>query len=171
MTEDREKVNQALTTAARHARRAARNTLRALQNRFSELAAELETVVDSGAAEFVAPVVMALLVPRQESDGSKWGHLSTSGGKLPNTGEKTVDNPSSRTLGPGDIPVCSGDEVCDTKGIGWCLRWVEATWSTSRAGRGRTSRGRMTSTSRICTCGILEVVPRKWMLAGRRRER
>ena len=89
-TEDREKVNQASTTAAGHTRRAVRNTLRTppglqLQNRFCELAAEeddedgmlvmalfspdseinylkhgprwvkLETVVDSGAAESMAP--------------------------------------------------------------------------------------------------------------------
>ena len=52
---------------------------------------KLEAVVDSGAAESVAPESMAPWVPMKASEGSKRGqtYMSASGAKLPNLGEET----------------------------------------------------------------------------------
>ena len=54
---------------------------------------KLEAVVDSGAAESVAPESMAPWVPMKASEGSKRGqtYMSASGAKLPNLGEKQFD--------------------------------------------------------------------------------
>ena len=158
-----------------------------LQNRFGELVVEEddndeedgipimalfspETEIDSGAAESVAPVQMAPWVPRQESEGSKRGqtYLSASGEKLPNMGEKKFDmvtsegNWAQATFQVAEVtrPLCSVSKM-------WCLSLVEATWSTSRAGQGRDSPGRIMFMLWRCTCRILDVIPRRRLLAGR----
>ena len=84
---------------------------------------KLETVVDSGAAESVAPVQMAPWVPRQESEGSKRAdtYLSASGEKLPNMGEKKFDMVSSEgnraqatfQVVEATRPLCSVSKMCD----------------------------------------------------------
>ena len=84
---------------------------------------KLETVVDSGAAESVAPVGMAPWVPRQESEGSKRGptYLSASGDKLPNMGEKKFDmvtpegHWAQATFQVAEVtrPLCSVSKMCD----------------------------------------------------------
>ena len=84
---------------------------------------KLETVVDSGAAESVAPVQMAPWVPRQASEGSKRGqtYLSASGKKWPNMGEKKFDmvtfegNWAQATFQVAEVtrPLCSVSKMCD----------------------------------------------------------
>ena len=84
---------------------------------------KLEAVVDSGAAESVAPVGMAPWVPKRESEGSKRGqtYLSASGDKLPNLGEKQFDmltsegNWAQATFQVAEVtrPLCSVSKICD----------------------------------------------------------
>ena len=84
---------------------------------------KLEAVVDSRAAESVAPVGMAPWVPRQASEGSIRGqtYLSASGDKLPNLGEKKFDmvtpegNWAKATFQIAEVtrPLCSVSKICD----------------------------------------------------------
>jgi hypothetical protein len=84
---------------------------------------KLEAVVDSGAAESVAPESMAPWVPKQESEGSKRGqtYLSASGDKLPNLGEKKFDMMTAEghwaqaTFQVAEVtrPLCSVSKMCD----------------------------------------------------------
>ena len=85
--------------------------------------AKLEAVVDSGAAESVAPAAMAPWVPTRPSDGSKRGqcYMSANGAKLPNLGEKhfsmvtTEGNLAEATFQVADVtrPLCSVTKICD----------------------------------------------------------
>ena len=84
---------------------------------------KLEAVVDSGAAESVAPESMAPWVPMRESEGSRRGqtYLSASGDKLPNLGEKKFDmmtsegNWAQATFQVAEVtrPLCSVSKICD----------------------------------------------------------
>ena len=84
---------------------------------------KLETVVDSGAAESVAPVQIAPWAPRQESEGSMRSQtcLSASGEQLPNMGEKNFDmvtsegNWAQATFQVAEVtrPLCSVSKMCD----------------------------------------------------------
>ena len=83
----------------------------------------IEVVMDSGAAESVAPADMAPWVPIQESAGSRAGkkYLSASGEVLKNLGEKKVEvytnegMPANATFQVADVtrPLCSIARVCD----------------------------------------------------------
>jgi len=84
---------------------------------------KLEAVVDSGAAESVAPESMAPWIPMKESEGSKRGqtYLSASGDKLPNLGEKKFDmmtvegHWAQATFQVAEVtrPLCSVSKMCD----------------------------------------------------------
>jgi hypothetical protein len=84
---------------------------------------KIEAVIDSGAAESVAPSSMAPWVPVQPSEGSKRGlvYMSASGAKLPNQGEKQFSmmtsegNWAEATFQVADVtrPLCSVTKVCD----------------------------------------------------------
>ena len=84
---------------------------------------KLEAVVDSGAAESVAPERMAPWVPKRESEGSRRGqtYLSASGDKLPNMGEKQFDmmppegSWAQATFQMAEVtrPLCSVSKICD----------------------------------------------------------
>ena len=80
---------------------------------------KLETVVDSGAAESVAPVGMAPWVPRQESEGSKRGARLTCRRAATNcrtwarkslTWSLLKDTEPRR---PSRWPLCSVSKMCD----------------------------------------------------------
>ena len=83
----------------------------------------IEVVMDSGAAESVAPSDMAPWVPIKESDGSRAGrkYISASGEVLQNLGEKMVSvytnegMPAEATFQVADVtrPLCSIARVCD----------------------------------------------------------
>ncbi len=83
----------------------------------------IEVVMDSGAAESVAPSDMAPWVPIRESAGSKAGrkYLSASGEVLKNLGEKKVEvftnegMPAKATFQVAEVtrPLCSVARVCD----------------------------------------------------------
>ena len=83
----------------------------------------LQAVVDSGAAESVAPPTMAPWVKAQASEGSKKGqsYLSASGDRLPNLGEKTMDVvtdngiPAKSTYQIANVTraLCAVSRVCD----------------------------------------------------------
>ena len=85
--------------------------------------AKLEAVVDSGAAESVAPAAMAPWVPARPSEGSKRGqcYMSANGAKLPNLGEKhfsmvtTEGNLAEATFQVAEVtrPLCSVTKICD----------------------------------------------------------
>ena len=84
---------------------------------------KIEVVMDSGAAESVAPADLAPWVAIQESAGSKAGrkYLSASGEVLANLGEKKIDvytnegQPATATFQIADVtrPLCSIARVCD----------------------------------------------------------
>ena len=84
---------------------------------------KLEAVVDSGAAESVAPAAMAPWVPTRPSEGSKRGqcYMSANGAKLPNLGEKhfsmvtTEGNLAEATFQVAEVtrPLCSVTKICD----------------------------------------------------------
>ena len=84
---------------------------------------KLEAVVDSGAAESVAPSSMAPWVPVRPSEGSTRGqcYMSASGAKLPNQGEKKFSmmtpegNWAEATFQVADVtrPLCSVTKICD----------------------------------------------------------
>ena len=85
--------------------------------------ARMETVIDSGAAESVAPASMAPWVPTRPSEGSKRGqvYMSANGAKLPNLGEKQFKvmtaegNPAAATFQVAEVtrPLCSVTRICD----------------------------------------------------------
>jgi hypothetical protein len=85
--------------------------------------AKLEAVVDSGAAESVAPSSMAPWLPTVPSEGSRRGqcYLSASGTKLENKGEKQFDmvtaegNWGQATFQVAEVtrPLCSVTKICD----------------------------------------------------------
>jgi hypothetical protein len=85
--------------------------------------AKLEAVVDSGAAESVAPSSMAPWLPTVPSEGSRRGqcYLSASGAKLENKGEKKFDmvtaegNWGQATFQVAEVtrPLCSVTKICD----------------------------------------------------------
>jgi hypothetical protein len=85
--------------------------------------AKLEAVVDSGAAESVAPSSMAPWLPTVPSEGSRRGqcYLSASGTKLENKGEKRFDmvtaegNWGQATFQVAEVtrPLCSVTKICD----------------------------------------------------------
>jgi hypothetical protein len=85
--------------------------------------AKLEAVVDSGAAESVAPSSMAPWLPTKPSEGSRRGqcYLSASGAKLENKGEKRFDmvtaegNWAEATFQVAEVtrPLCSVTKICD----------------------------------------------------------
>ena len=80
-------------------------------------------MVDSGAAESVAPPSMAPWVQTKESVGSKRGqvYLSASGNKLPNLGEKIMDviteegPPAKATYQIANVTraLCAVSRMCD----------------------------------------------------------
>jgi hypothetical protein len=84
---------------------------------------KLEAVVDSGAAESVAPSSMAPWLPTKPSEGSRRGqcYLSASGAKLENKGEKRFDmvtaegNWAEATFQVAEVtrPLCSVTKICD----------------------------------------------------------
>jgi hypothetical protein len=84
---------------------------------------KLEAVVDSGAAESVAPSSMAPWLPTVPSEGSRRGqcYLSASGAKLENKGEKRFDmvtaegNWAEATFQVAEVtrPLCSVTKICD----------------------------------------------------------
>ena len=83
----------------------------------------IEMVMDSGAAESVAPSGVAPWVEIQESPGSREGreYLSASGDTLKNLGEKKLEvythegMPAQTTFQIADVtrPLCSIAKVCD----------------------------------------------------------
>ena len=83
----------------------------------------LDIVLDSGAAESVAPESMAAWIPTVESAGSRRGqtYLSASGDDMPNKGEKCIPvtteigHETSATFQITDVsrPLCSVAKVCD----------------------------------------------------------
>ena len=83
----------------------------------------METVIDSGAAESVAPASMAPWVPTVPSEGSKRGqvYMSANGAKLANLGEKHFQvvtaegNPAAATFQVAEVtrPLCSVTRICD----------------------------------------------------------
>ena len=83
----------------------------------------LETVMDSGAAESVAPTSMAPWIKVEESEGSRRGqtYMSASGDRLPNLGEKKFDivtesgMSATATYQVADVTraLCSVSRVCD----------------------------------------------------------
>ena len=83
----------------------------------------LEAVVDSGAAESVAPAAMAPWIPARASEGSRRGqcYMSANGAKLPNLGEKhfsmvtTEGNLAEATFQVAEVtrPLCSVTKICD----------------------------------------------------------
>ena len=83
----------------------------------------LETVMDSGAAESIAPPSVAPWVKIEESDGSRRGqtYLSASGDRLPNLGEKKLDVTTSggqaatATYQVADVTraLCAVSRICD----------------------------------------------------------
>ena len=85
--------------------------------------AKLEAVIDSGAAESVAPAAMAPWVPTKPSEGSKKGqcYMSANGAKLPNMGEKKFSmmtgegNWAEATFQVAEVtrPLCSVTKICD----------------------------------------------------------
>ena len=85
--------------------------------------ARMETVVDSGAAESVAPSSMAPWIPTVPSEGSKRGqvYMSANGAKLANLGEKHFQvmtaegNPAAATFQVAEVtrPLCSVTRICD----------------------------------------------------------
>ena len=84
---------------------------------------KIESVMDSGAAESVAPPDLAPWIAAEESEGSKRGqtYVSASGDRLPNLGEKklrvtTVEGHKAlATYQLADVtrPLCSISKVCD----------------------------------------------------------
>ena len=84
---------------------------------------KIEAVMDSGAAESVAPADIAPWVPISESVGSKRGqtYMSACGEKLPNLGEKQMKvwtnegKPAMATFQCADVtrPLCSVSKICD----------------------------------------------------------
>ena len=84
---------------------------------------KVESVMDSGAAESVAPPDLAPWVEVQESEGSRRGqtYVSASGDRLPNLGEKRLQvtteegNKALATYQVADVtrPLCSISKVCD----------------------------------------------------------
>jgi hypothetical protein len=85
--------------------------------------ARLEAVIDSGAAESVAPASMAPWVPLTPSEGSRRGqcYMSANGAKLPNMGEKRFTmmtgegNMAEATFQVAEVtrPLCSVTKICD----------------------------------------------------------
>jgi hypothetical protein len=85
--------------------------------------AKLEAVVDSGAAESVAPSSMAPWLPTVPSEGSRRGqcYLSASGAKLENKGEKKFNMITAEghwgeaTFQVAEVtrPLCSVTKICD----------------------------------------------------------
>ena len=83
----------------------------------------IEVVMDSGAAESVAPSGVAPWIKTKESPGSREGreYLSASGDTLKNLGEKDLDVftgegvPATTTFQIADVtrPLCSIAKVCD----------------------------------------------------------
>ena len=83
----------------------------------------IEVVMDSGAAESVAPSEVAPWIETKESPGSREGreYLSASGDVLRNLGEKDLDVytgegvPATTTFQIADVtrPLCSIAKVCD----------------------------------------------------------
>ena len=84
---------------------------------------KIESVMDSGAAESVAPPDIAPWIAAEESEGSKRGqtYVSASGDRLPNLGEKKLKvttaegNRATATYQLADVtrPLCSISKVCD----------------------------------------------------------
>ena len=84
---------------------------------------QIDVVMDSGAAESVAPSSIAPWLDIKESEGSKFGrkYLSASGEVLPNLGEKNLDvvteegMAAKTTFQIADVtrPLCSIARVCD----------------------------------------------------------
>ena len=83
----------------------------------------IESVMDSGAAESVAPADLAPWIDAVESEGSRRGqmYVSASGDRLPNLGEKKLrviteeGHPAVATFQLADVtrPLCSISKVCD----------------------------------------------------------
>jgi len=83
----------------------------------------LQTVMDSGAAESVAPASMLPWVEVEESEGSRRGqtYMSASGDRLPNLGEKQFEfvtdagRAATATYQIADVTraLCSVSRVCD----------------------------------------------------------
>ena len=84
---------------------------------------KIEAVLDSGAAESVAPSTTASWIPTSESPGSRSGqtYMSASGAKLPNQGEKrlrvtTAEGKSAdATFQIADVtrPLSAVSKICD----------------------------------------------------------
>ena len=84
---------------------------------------KFEAVVDSGAAESVAPAAMVPWIPARASEGSRRGqcYMAANGAKLPNLGEKhfsmvtTEGNLAEATFQVAEVtrPLCSVTKICD----------------------------------------------------------
>ena len=87
----------------------------------------IEAVVDSGAAESVAPPSLAPWAPMEESPGSRRGqhYLSASGERLPNLGQKTLDVVTEDGMAAttkfqiADVtrPLCAVSKICDQDNV------------------------------------------------------
>ena len=83
----------------------------------------IDIVIDSGAAESVAPASIAPWIPAAPSEGSKKGqqYLNASGEKLPNLGEKKIRGLTNESflvnstfqLAEVTRPLCSVSQICD----------------------------------------------------------
>ena len=95
-------------------------------NEFSERPKwqRIEAVMDSGAADSVAPASMAPWIPVEESPGSRKGqhYLSASGDRIPNLGQKRLSvvteegHPTCTTYQIADVtrPLCAVSRMCDS---------------------------------------------------------
>lgn len=88
---------------------------------------KIEAVMDSGAADSVAPASLAPWVPVAESPGSRRGqhYLSASGDRLPNQGQKKLQvltedgTPTTTTYQIADVtrPLCAVSRMCDQDNV------------------------------------------------------
>ena len=88
---------------------------------------KIEAVMDSGAADSVAPASIAPWVPVAESPGSRRGqhYLSASGDRLPNQGQKRLQvltedgTPTTTTYQIADVtrPLCAVSRMCDQDNV------------------------------------------------------